>query len=520
MSTQSAENYLDELLNSVNPEHSKAVLTEENAVAEEDIQFDIQPESQPQNNDVVRNTAKAEAEFLMEFEKELAGDDYEDFLKDFEDNNILPEDRLAEEDMIFTEEDALLSMLGGDFADGADEVQSAEPEAALDNDDFSLEELALSGVEIEEILAGDASMEEPDLSADAPVKQDEVIDLSQMGEEDLISLLAGADDLSDIGQLFSQNDNNLPIEGEDPFAAFAESEMSANEEELDVVKQDAKPAKKVGFLEKLTNLLFGKEVVEEEKKPEAVSITADDLPGVVELSDENADILAMFSDAGSLDPVEKEEPKKGKAKKEKKKKEAKPKTPKKPKAPKPKKEKKPKEKDNTPPLPKGPVVLVVLLAASIFVLVFFGTDLLGYDSALTKAKDLYKHGQYSQAAEAIAGITIKEEDMMIEGKINTLAAVHSQYQEYLTFMKYDRKAEALDSLICAAGRIVVNEENTLTFDCSSEMDNLKDHITRELAEFSVTYQEALDLYSLNNRDRAEYTRELYKLYEKLGIEVE
>ena len=275
MSTQSAENYLDELLNSVNPEHSKEVLTEENAVAEEDIQFDIQPESQPQNNDVVRNTAKAEAEFLMEFEKELAGDDYEDFLKDFEDNNILPEDRLAEEDMIFTEEDALLSMLGGDFADGADKVQPAEPEEALDNDDFSLEELALSGIEIEEILAGDASMEEPDLSADAPVKQDEVIDLSQMGEEDLISLLAGADDLSDIGQLFSQNDNNLPIEGEDPFAAFAESEMSANEEELDVVKQDAKPAKKVGFLEKLTNLLFGKEVVEEEKKPEAVSIAAD-----------------------------------------------------------------------------------------------------------------------------------------------------------------------------------------------------------------------------------------------------
>ena len=65
MSTQSAENYLDELLNSVNPEHSKEVLTEENAVAEEDIQFDIQPESQPQNNDVVRNTAKAEAEFLI-----------------------------------------------------------------------------------------------------------------------------------------------------------------------------------------------------------------------------------------------------------------------------------------------------------------------------------------------------------------------------------------------------------------------------------------------------------------------
>jgi len=510
MSTKSAENYLDELLNSVSSGKSHEELTEEDIFVDE---IKNEPEVQVEEAQVTRNTAKAEAEFLMEFEQELAGDDFDDFLKEFEENNIQPEDRLEEADMDITEEDALLSMLGGGFADEQEHLEPVMDEPS-DREEISLEELALSGIDIEEVFA------EPNLAAESAVGTDEPIDLSQMGEEDLISLLAGTDDLSDLGQLFAQNDNNLPVEGEDPFAAFAENEM-AEQEDADIIKQDAKPEKKKGFLEKLSALLFGKEE-ETQPKPEPVSITPDEMPGVVELSDENADILSLFAEADNAQVAEKEETSKGKGKKkEKKKKEPKPKAPKKAKAPKPKKEKKPKVKDDTPPLPKGPVALVCLLAVSIFVLVFFGTGLISYSSSLSKAKELYKLGQYSQAAEAIAGITIREEDMMIQGQISTLATVHSQLSEYDVFMKHDRKAEALDSLISAAGRIVVNEENTLTFDCVDEMEIMKNRNTRELEDgFNLTYEKALELYSLTERDRAEYTRELYKIYEELGIVVE
>ena len=499
MSTRSAENYLDELLNSVSTEKKQD---------ESVVRTEVQPEVQPEET-VIRNTAKAEAEFIMEFERELAGDDYEDFLKEFEETNILPEDRLEEEDLQMeedglhlTEEDALLSMLGGSLDD------ETEPEAIM----------------MEEPLMEEPILEEPDLSMGSDTEGNDPIDLSQMGEEDLISLLANTEDLSDIGQLFAQNDNNLPVEGEDAFAAFAENEMADHEEDADIIKQGEKPEKKKGFLEKISALLFGKEE-EIPEKPERVSLTPDEMPGVVELSDENADILALFEDADRAQS--KDEATKGKGKKkdkkekEKKKKEPKAKAPKKPKEPKPKKEKKPKEKDNTPPLPKGPVVMVCILAISIFVLVFLGTDLIHYSSSLSKAKDLYKSREYTKAAEAIAGITIKEDDMMIYGQITTLAAVHSQISEYEVFMANDRKAEALDSLISAAGRVVINEDNTLTFDCEDEMNMLKNRITRELEDgFDMTYEEALDLYSLTERDRAEYTRELYKIYKRLGISVE
>ena len=304
MSTRSAENYLDELLNSVSTEKKQ----------DESV---VQPEVQPEET-VIRNTAKAEAEFIMEFERELAGDDYEDFLKEFEENNILPEDRLEEEDL-----------------------QMEEP---------LMEEPLMEEPMLEEPMLEETILEEPDLSMGSDTEGNDPIDLSQMGEEDLISLLANTEDLSDIGQLFAQNDNNLPVEGEDAFAAFAENEMADHEEDADIIKQGEKPVKKKGFLEKISALLFGKEE-EVPEKPERVSLTPDEMPGVVELSDENADILALFEDvdrAQSKDEATKGKgKKKDKKEKEKKKKEPKAKAPKKPKEPKPKKEKKPKKKRYT-----------------------------------------------------------------------------------------------------------------------------------------------------------------------------
>ena len=102
------------------------------------------------------------------------------------------------------------------------------------------------------------------------------------------------------------------------------------------------------------------------------------------MSDENKKILEELEAAGEL--TEKK-PKKEKKKKEKKKKEPKPKKPKKVKEPKPKKEKKPKEIDNTPPLPKGPVIAIVIMVASLFGLIMVGVNLLGYQSNINLAKD-------------------------------------------------------------------------------------------------------------------------------------
>ncbi len=517
MSKQTAENYLDELLDSVNKtEKSREATSVDREFLKELQMAKVGDEawkygayrSKLTSPDGLTPTARAEAQFLLDFERELVEDDYSEYFDIFEENEILPEDRLGDEDV------RIAGTEGKNKGSQGEKTSSQEiPE------EKPLEEVVLDNTTLEKLFSGEEGAKEPDLSADYDVAPADAIDLSQMGEEDLINLLAGTEDLADIGALLASNDSETPIDGTDPFAAFAAGEMAAQENgpETETEKKGtAKEPKKGGFLEKLKDLLFGKE--EEEPVKEQVVLTTGDAFGIEELSDENAQILATFAEA---DKTEAEDKAAIKDKKQKKKKNAKEKKPAKPKAPKSVKPKKPKVVDNTPPLPKGPVVLVFLLAISILVFVYFGTTLIGYSSAISKANKLYKLGQYTEAAAQLNGLEIKDKDVMFHGKVSTLAAVDSEISAYQIFMKNDRKAEALDCLISAAGRCEVNDNNTLLFDCAGEMGILKDGIKVELQEqFGLTYEEAIELYELTERNRDSYTIALHELMDELGIEWE
>lgn len=510
MSKQTAENYLDELLNSVNREEKHREITSVDRNFLKELQMAKVGEDawkygayrallNSPDNSGYRAAAKAEAEFLMEFERELEGDDFTDFMNEFNDHEILPEDRLEDEDV-----------------NQANEVQEAQD--LQGTQDASTEE----NMDAFDDTYVNTYDEEPDLSQDSDVVSTGTMDLSQMEEEDLINLLAGTEDLADIGELLSKSDSDTPVESVDAFAAFAANEMAGQSDNTaETNKELAKENKKGGFLDKLKTLLFGKE--EEENVSESVTLAAESAPGAEELSEENAQILAAFAEADKAEAAEKsaDNDQNKKDKKAKKKKEAKPKKPVKAKALKPAKPKKPKEVDNTPPLPKGPVVLVCILAVSILVLVYFGTELIGYSSAMSAANKYYKLGQYAEAAGELNGIEIKDKDMMFQGKIATLATVDSEVSAYRVFLKNGKTAEALDCLISAAGRCELNEENTLTFNCAGEMGILKDGIKAELQEeFNMTYEEAIELYGLTERNRDEYTIALHKVMDELGIEWE
>jgi hypothetical protein len=145
MGKQSAEKYLDELLNSVNREEKHNELMEAN----KDFVMELQTAmSAGVGNDFAeieashasmeipynyRMSPKAEAEFLMEFEKELEDGDYEDFLASFEEEESQPEVEIEVEDVEVrsysekvSEEQALMSILGDSFEDvmGATEVEA------------------------------------------------------------------------------------------------------------------------------------------------------------------------------------------------------------------------------------------------------------------------------------------------------------------------------------------------------------------------------------------------------------
>ena len=487
-----------------------------------------------------RRVSKSEADFLKEFEAELAGgdDDFADLFASFEsgdglETEIKPEDRLEAEDIhaaheafeekesdSFTLGDVDLAALVNEAAD----VMAGTPEEVIPEQPVSPDEVPMDVISMDEIpvdvfedlFGGEDGL---DLAEAVPVQtESEGIDLGNLGEDDLMNLLAGTDDLADIGNMLSQSEaTEIPLEELDAFAAFAENEMSVQQISAEPAAEEATEEKKGtkdkkgGLIGKLKNILANLMKADEEDE---VSLKPAGAPTAEVLSGENADILA------ELDALEEKPSKKDKKKKEKKekkpKKEKAPKKPKAPKAPKPKKEKNPKVVDNTPPLPKGPVFMIWIMAASLVALVILGVNLMKYNTPISEAKNLQNQGHYAEAFAKLSGLEIKEKDMELYNRLAVLSTVDSELKSYSAFTKAEKADWAFDSLICAAGRCYINEENADVYGCLGQLETLKRTVSNELEQkYGMTYEEAIEMYTI--RDRDDYTIALYKKLTELGI---
>ena len=590
MKKKSAEDYLDKLLNSVNDEKVKKEKFKETAkmvedamsfwdtdfadseleeaeyeqlVAKEnkkseredfldallsgakDTEFGMNKRKPDTNPMYSRRVSKSEADFLKEFEEELAGDndDLMDLFAEFE-KAVEPEDRLEKEDIHEVEQqeedgfllgDVDLAALVNEASDLMSEVPDEAPLEEVDSQDvgFSMEEAPLEDIPMgaepipmdeipddmfAELFGGESVLNtvEDMPAAMADDTASDGIDLGNLGDDDLMNLLAGTDDLADIGNMLSQSETTeIPLDELDAFSVFAENEMSAQQISAEPVVEEEikekKKGKKGDLLGKLKGIIGGLLKDDEENE---VSLKQAKNPTVEVLSGENADILA------ELDALEEKPAKKEKKKKEKKKKEKKPKAakkPKAPKAPKPKKEKKPKEVDNTPPLPTGPVFMIWLMVGSLVALVLLGMNLVKYNGPLANAKDLQNQGHYAEAFTELNGLKIKERDMEMYNQLAVLATVDSEINAYEVFTKAEVPDKAFDSLICAAGRCYINEEDADVFGCLGQLEILKKSVSNELEEkYNMTYEEAIEMYKIRHRD--DYTIALYKKLTELGIE--
>ena len=522
MEKKSAEDYLDEVLSSVNDEEVKEEGVEELSKRIEEAMKKQRADENPMYS---RRVSKSEADFLKEFEAELAIDkeNLDDLFTDFE-MAIEPEDRLESEDIYAIESDE--SYMLGDVelaalvSETAD-VMSAEPEKTSSEEiEFSLNDFAMATepIPMDEVpqdvldqLFGE--MDELNL-AEMPQEmqtEEEGLDLGNLGDEDLMNLLAGADGLEDISNMLNKGDvTEISTDGLDAFSAFAESEMSAQQISAEPVIEEEESAKKQGKKGGLLGKIKGFLGFLLKSEEDEVDLKKAKTPVVEVLSEENADILA------ELDALEEMPSKKDKKKKDKKKKEKKPKAPKKPKEPKPKKEKKPKEVDNTPPLPKGPVFMIWVMVGSLMALVLLGVDMISYNNSISSAKSLQNKGHYAEAFTELNGLEIKEKDMEVYHQLAILATVDSEFNAYEVFAKAEVEDKAFDSLICAAGRCYANKEDAECYGCLGQLEILKKTVSNELEEkYHMTYEEAVELYTIRFRD--DYTVALYKKLTELGI---
>lgn len=520
------EEYLDDLLGSLSDGEKKE---EAETTAEETPE--VMPEVTSEDNDAsdimdLEGTSAEDEEFLKQFEQELAGTSQDDLMQQFEQE--LGADQGNKEETVSDDTQALINdlddILNGDSDSGfeepapdavaepeiqaevevpqAPETPEVQPEAAPEGTDEDLMAL-LSGMTGSDELADVGA--EPEIPGAAPQEPQEESE-PEAGALDTSDDLFGLDGLDGLGDggIFGDDE---PAATEDS----AEADEAPQEKETGKAKKEEKGEKKKGgFLQKLSLILFGEDEEED----------------VLSADDENKKLLKELDAAGETDSgAVKPEDKKAKKKREKAEKQEQKKKEKEAKkaekaqkaANKPKKEKKPKEKDNTPPLPKKPVILIAVLAISIFALIQLGSSAVGYSVFKGEAQDSYKQGDYVTAYAKLEGAKIKSADEDFYNRTALLAAIQEEYDSYQSMMQIGETEMALDCLIRGVGRCDNHAEKAEEYGVTAEVDGLKNQMTQTLTDvFGVDEQQALEVYG--QRSRTDYTLELKKILKASGME--
>lgn len=346
-----------------------------------------------------------------------------------------------------------------------------------------------SAAEIPEAPKTESEEEEPLLSED-----DDAINLMDM--------LSGDADLSDIGDLLKADENGEELEHSEDEDGEVQDEFErlGSIEELKDLKEAKEKRKKQGFFSKIMSVLFGPDEDEDDTK-----IAEDDSLGSI--SSENREILKeMDADEGA-----------GKKEKKKKEKKEKKEKAKKEKAPKVKKEKPPKEIDRTPPLPKKPVILIFIMALSILILILLGSSNLQYGQNMQQAKDDFASGSYVTAFQTVAGSSVKGKDENFYKKAQVLASIQSEYQSYESLSGINENEMALDALIRGYGRCVDGVDLAQEYEITDEMEGLKAQILQQLSDyFGVSEEKAAELHAMTKR--TDYTKAIQEILAAAGLE--
>lgn len=488
-----------------------------------------------------------EDEFLKKFEQDLMDLDEDEFFKEFEmaleepvqlreyetnsnAQNTSVESAAIQDDFAMSDSEDLLGF-ESDFAmsDTEDllgvEQENVEQESMENDIDAMLKAaMGVSDIEEEQTYEDDGADTDLDFGFDFGMDSEpEREEISEDGE--LLDILAGMSDedsdLTEIGNLLKAHDNNERISLDDidsiedlESLGLGDAVMldengniqeapNENGKKKKKKKKEKKPKKSKedkksgGFLSKMSTTLFG-----EEDDDIASSET--------EESDEKKAQKKEKKAKKKQEKKEKKEQKKllKQEKKEKKKQE---------KANKPKKEKKledPTEKKKS--LPKKPVFLIFFLVTSLVVLIYLGTDLVGYTVNMTQSESKYDYGEYVEAYELLRGMKIKEVHKEFYDKTRLTAYVKKELESYEAYIARKMYPEALDALICAVGKYDKHGEEAASVGAGAEFGSMFGDIEEALNQkFGVTIEEARDVY--RQQSRTEYTVLLYDLLARAGI---
>ncbi len=391
----------------------------------------------------------------------------------------------------------LLDMLSG-IGDDSEEQGALDDLSSADEDNFMKEDFGDS------LLEDSAVGQEPEEMGSA-TEGSEMEDLARQLEG------LGLDDLEDPG-ITDVHEELSEDGGKAKKGKSAKKEKNAKGSTGEDEKE-----KKAGFFKRIGRVFFG----EDDKVIDASDVE--------NLSDEDKADLQKLADEETAKEKKKQEKtdqkaeKKEQKKKDKEEKKALKAQAKAEKEAKPKKEKKKKDIkviERSKPLPKGPVILIMLVGISLVILINLFSSQVGYTLSVAQARENYEQGNYVEAYSCFTqGDKVKPADEELYNKARLTAYVQQKINSYRVYKKQNMHAEALSALILGVGRYDKNAAEAAASGAAVEYDKMLSSIKKALKkQYHMTLDEARELYKI--REKEEFTLAVYNIIDELALNAE
>ncbi|MDD3014716.1 MAG: hypothetical protein PHC34_13530 [Candidatus Gastranaerophilales bacterium] len=153
-------------------------------------------------------------------------------------------------------------------------------------------------------------------------------------------------------------------------------------------------------------------------------------------------------------------------------------------------------------------VIVFIFFGLLALLICVGSNAVSYTLSIQHATNYFDDKKYTQAYNEVYGMDIKDKDIEIYDKIQTVMFVNKQLNSYNNYHAIGEYPKALDSLLKGLKRYDKYIELATMLGIKTDMDYVREQILAELKnEFKITEEDALKIISIDNMK--EYSLKVY-----------
>lgn len=152
--------------------------------------------------------------------------------------------------------------------------------------------------------------------------------------------------------------------------------------------------------------------------------------------------------------------------------------------------------------------IIFFFFGMVAIILIIGTNMVTYTLSIQHATNYFNHRKYNQAYNEVYGVDIKDEDIGLYDRIQTVMFVNKQLNSYNNNYAQGKYPEALDSLLKGLSRYEKYIELATMLGIEADLDYVKSQILAELNNvFELTETEAMQI--LGYGDSEDYSLAIY-----------